>query len=414
MAGSAIGNFKPSVSELTPVLKYHDVAAVFNSGARQALHQDSDASAAWGPSPNDPFFLDSLITLHGDDHAKRRRLETKLFSRPARARLEYEIVLPALRRQLAHSLAGAVNGEADLTTFTRLVLARLTCAVLGTELMDDLETADRLRLLSEDIGGAAGAHLSTGDRKALMERGLAARKDFVCEFYEAARARADSVAAEQADDLISLLVSTPDSIPSEDVLLHEALLYLIASSSTTTSAIPHAVYELEHRFESHPDERDLLASFEFCRSVASETLRLYPPIPRMWRQMMEDITLPSGLQLHRGEFVNIDLLASARDEEVFGADADIFNPFRQIAKGVLPQAFTFGGGPHICIGRALSVGDVWSAQDESAPQGILTQLLHEFYSWGLTTDADRPPVRREATEKNQYASFPVRFLNPRL
>jgi benzoate 4-monooxygenase len=121
------------------------------------------------------------------------------------------------------------------------------------------------------------------------------------------------------------------------------------------------------------------------------------------------MTLPSGLELEQGEFVFLDLQASARDAEVFGADADEFNPLREVARGVWPFAFTFGGGAHMCLGRTLAIGDAGSAEDAAAPQGVLTQLVHELYRWGVRLDPDRAPTRREATAKDEYTTFPVRF-----
>jgi hypothetical protein len=85
---------------------------------------------------------------------------------------------------------------------------------------------------------------------------------------------------------------------------------------------------------------------------------------------------------------------------------------REVPKGTWPFAFTFGGGPHMCMGRTLAVGDAASSDDPADPQGVLTRLLHEVYAWGLTLDPDMPPRRVENTAKDDWATFPVRFTRP--
>ena len=192
-------------------------------------------------------------------------------------------------------------------------------------------------------------------------------------------------------------------------MFREAVLFLVASSTTTTNALPHAVRDLEYWLERHPEGRSDLASFTFCRRVACEALRLHPPIPALLRRMTAPITLPSGLALQAGEFVAIDLISSSQDPDVYGDDAVDFNPLREVPRGIWPFGFTFGGGRHMCIGRILTVGDPGADSDQTSPQGILTRLLHDLYAAGLTLDHECSPKHREGTQKNEYVSFPVRF-----
>jgi cytochrome P450 len=397
-----------AVDEMTQVTSYRDVGAILNSGdARQALHRSEETASEWGPGPSDAFIGDSVISLNGDAHFERRRLESALFTKAGRGRMELDIVLPLLRRQLAEHLEAAPSGEADLVTFTRLVLIRLSGAVVGLAPIEDYASADRLRILADGILSGVTAGWATADREEILRRALEARDAFASEFYDAARAAA--TLQSEAKDIISLLVTTPGSVRSEDVLFREAALFLIASSSTTTNALQHAVWDLEHWLADHPEARADLGSFPFCRRVANEALRLHPTIPGLMREMTAPVTLPSGLELEEGEFVFLDLLRSARDPEVFGPAADAFDPFRKVPKGVLPFAYTFGGGPHMCMGRTLAVGDAGSSDDPADPQGVLTRLLHEFYGWGLTLDTEQEPRRQANTAKDDWATFPVTF-----
>jgi cytochrome P450 len=398
-----------AIEEMTKVTSYRDVGAVFNNAdARQALHRSSDANEDIGPGPTDAFVGDSVISLHGDKHFNRRRLESKLFTKAARARMEFEIVLPAFRRAIAEQLADSPDGAVDLMAFTRLILVRLSGAVVGVPPIDDLRTAERLRQISEKILNAVAVDWSDDDKREETTRlGLEARDAFEREFYEPGRKCAH--ASGTSDNIMSLLVQTPGSVASEDVIFREAVLFLIASSNTTTNALSFAVRDLEGWLASNPEARAETSSFDFCRSVVTEALRLHPPVPGLWRQMLNDLTLPSGVELKTGDFVFLDLIASSRDPEVFGDDADEFNPRREVPKGSWPFAFTFGGGAHMCIGRTLAIGDAAPSDDASEPQGVLTRLLHEMYKAGLTLDPDKPPVSRQGTAKDEYVTFPVRF-----
>jgi cytochrome P450 len=393
---------------MTRVASYHDVAAVLHSpSARQALHRDSLLAAEIGPGPSDVFVGESVISLHGDEHFNRRRLESRLFTKTARARLELETVVPALQ-----SLLDSARGrEADLMVFSRLILVRASGAVVGLALVEDVETADRLRVLGENIVSAIGVAFVTENEQEIFRVGLESLDAFKQEFYYPARQRLTDAAGDDGG-LLALLVRNPASVASEAVMFREAVLYLVASSNTTTNALPHAISDVERWLADHPDRRHDMTSFAFCRRVANEALRLHPPVPRLLRRMIEPITLPGGLELDEGEFVALDLVSSSRDPEVFGDDANEFNPFRDVPPGIWRFGFTFGGGTHMCIGRTLVLGDAATTEREEEPQGLFPRLLHDLYKAGLELDEKRPPKRREGTVKDEYVSFPVRFSGP--
>lgn len=395
-----------SVAEMQHLTTYQDVAAVLRSPqARQALHRDSSLSGEIGEGPTDAFVGQSVISLHGQAHFSRRRLEARLFTRAERSRLELEIVLPALQ-DLLESTAG---GQANLMVFSRLILIRASAAVVGIAPVEDIATADRLRVLAEDIVNAVAIDWVTENQEAVRRAGIEARDAFKTSFYDPARAGLTPASAADVGGLISLLLRNASTVGSEDVMFREAVLFLIASSTTTTNALPHAVWELELWLAKHPEQRSRLSRLAFCRSVASEALRLHPPVPALLRQVTEDTVLPSGLSLRAGEFVALDLISSSRDPRIFGDDSSEFNPLRAIPEAALPFGFSFGGGAHMCLGRTLAVGNPGDDEDAQAPQGILTRLVYELYKAGMTLDDQSRPTFREATQKNEYVSFPVRF-----
>jgi cytochrome P450 len=92
-----------------------------------------------------------------------------------------------------------------------------------------------------------------------------------------------------------------------------------------------------------------------------KALRLFPPVPINQRTAEVDTTLPVGggtdgkapIFLPKGTIVGYNLWAMHRRKDIFGPDADSFNPRRwkdlRPGWGFLP----FNGGPRICLGRKI-------------------------------------------------------------
>lgn len=93
--------------------------------------------------------------------------------------------------------------------------------------------------------------------------------------------------------------------------------------------------------------------------VLLEVLRLYPALVLMTRTtgretQLGKLSLPAGVQ------VSLPTLLIHRDKELWGDDANEFNPER-FSEGVSKATkspisfFPFGGGPRICIGQNFAM-----------------------------------------------------------
>lgn len=89
--------------------------------------------------------------------------------------------------------------------------------------------------------------------------------------------------------------------------------------------------------------------------ILNETLRLYPPIGQMFRKTNKDVKL-GGLNIPAGTEFYIAVAAIHHDKDIWGADANEFNPSRfSEPRKQLASYFPFGLGPRICIGQNLAI-----------------------------------------------------------
>lgn len=116
--------------------------------------------------------------------------------------------------------------------------------------------------------------------------------------------------------------------------------------------------------------------------VLSETLRLHPPFFQLSRAVKED-TVFQGKTIPKGHIINISPGAAHRLPQLWGADADRFDPDRftpEAKKEHKPYAWIpFGGGMHQCGGRKFA----WNSLKVSLAW-LLRNYELEFVGAGAT------------------------------
>ncbi|KAA8543914.1 hypothetical protein F0562_021909 [Nyssa sinensis] len=109
----------------------------------------------------------------------------------------------------------------------------------------------------------------------------------------------------------------------------------------------------------HMPNANTLGKMKVLKMVIQEMLRLYPGVAFISREALQDVKL-GKFWIPKGVNIWIWLLALHRDPQLWGPDADKFNPER-FANGISgacksPQAYVpFGVGARICPGQSLAM-----------------------------------------------------------
>ncbi|XP_066314311.1 cytochrome P450 709B2-like [Miscanthus floridulus] len=105
---------------------------------------------------------------------------------------------------------------------------------------------------------------------------------------------------------------------------------------------------------------DMVTKLKLVNMVLLESLRLYSPVVLIRRGTGSDIQLGS-LRVPKGTMLSIPIALLHRDKDVWGHDADEFNPARfehGVSKGAgnTPNALlSFSQGPRACIGQNFAM-----------------------------------------------------------
>ncbi|XP_057969772.1 cytokinin hydroxylase-like isoform X2 [Malania oleifera] len=128
---------------------------------------------------------------------------------------------------------------------------------------------------------------------------------------------------------------------------------------------------------------DHLPKLALLNMVINESLRLYPPATLLPRMAFEDIKL-GDLCIPKGLSIWIPVLALHHSEELWGKDANEFNPDRFATKSFAPgrHFIPFAAGPRNCIGQSFAIMEA---------KIILAMLISRF-SFTISENYRHAPV----------------------
>ncbi len=179
---------------------------------------------------------------------------------------------------------------------------------------------------------------------------------------------------EDRGDLLSALLHASDedgAAMSDQQLRDECITLFLAGHETTSIVLANTLYLLSEHPEIearvHQEAADLLADrratsddydrLEYTGRVIKESMRLYPPVYAIGRQLLEDFEL-GGYTFTKGDTLLFVQWVTHRSAQCF-PDPLRFDPDRWLperAKSIHKYAyFPFGGGPRICIGNHFAM-----------------------------------------------------------
>lgn len=360
----------------------------------------------------------ALITLHGDEHRRRRRVENRLFRRGTFRYWELTLVPGTIEASYAPALAA---GRTDLVHLGRRTIMYLTALVAGIDPPQDADRADRLEDLARVFSAGATAVHSTREPAELAAEVRAAMQSFEVEFLAPSRERRARLLAEHAAgqlaendlprDVLTALLSNRDDLAMTDAeIRREVAFYLQAGSHSTANLLTHAAHQIFQRREDAAFTARL-RDRRFLQRCVLETLRLNPASPVAWRRAQADISLRGGTQIPAGALVELDLRSANTDPQVWGQDGAGFDPDRELPDGIPPWGHSFGGGMHACIGMELD-GGVHGVGEEDAHEpvfGTVTLMIDALLAHGARPDPADPPRQDADSSRNNFAAYPVVF-----
>ena len=402
------------MGERVRVSSFDDVKEAFRQrDLRQALYDDGEA-----------LMKHVIVNLHADEHRTRRRVENRLFRRDVFHLYEHELIPAAVNELLEPHLS---EGWVELQALTRRTMLHVGLLVAGIDRpTGSEEESTRLAALLVRLSRASVVAQSTMPKQEIIDDGQVAlaelRDDFITPAADrrrellAAFERGGLPEAELPRDVLTTLLRYQGELDlTWDQIVKEVAYFPWVSSHSTANALAHTMEELFGWLEQHPEDRVPAAEDSvFLQQCVHETIRLHPASPEAWRHCLADITLRSGLRLPAGSFVVLDLMAANRDTSVFGPDAALFNPRREIPSGVPAWGHSFGGGVHACIGQELAGGLSYTEGIDGRTHlfGTIVVMVRTLLRHGAVPDPDRAPTPDLASGRPHFATFPVRFTHP--
>lgn len=167
------------------------------------------------------------------------------------------------------------------------------------------------------------------------------------------------------------------------------MLNILAGGDTTAATLRAAVYHLcknPHAYSKLTSELGAaelaipaqwkdIQPLPYLDAVIRETIRTNPGIAMNFEREVPEggFTLPDGRYLPAGTKAGINPAVTGRDSDIFGQDADAFNPDRWLKSAQEDQSeyeervrrmrevadFSFGAGHRICMGRNLALVEMY-------------------------------------------------------
>lgn len=382
-----------------PMLVGNVVVATSPQSAKDLLTADSSSFDIFGPDALAIIFRPrSLVMLSGEPHARERKLLMPAFNR-SQAVATYAATMQETALQYASEVD---NGKTFVMQklAQRIMLRVVVRDVFGvTEPAEQAEFELRIRDMFEKSSpalmffpalrrrfGGIGPYAAWQRADARLTRLI---RDLI--------ARRRAMPPGSKVDVLTMLLSArydDGSVPSDEVIHDELMALFLAGHAATATTIAWVFYWLHKYPEMLAKVREELATLPpdvapdsytklpYLDAVCNETLRIYPPVSDLYRQLRVPLrvgtyTLPAGT----GVAVFTAIIHGR--EDLFPEPLR-FRPERFLERSFTPFEFLpYGAGPRRCIGAVFA---------NQALKIVVASILRRW-EFSLETK-DEPAVRQ--------------------
>ncbi|KAJ6257452.1 Cytochrome P450 monooxygenase [Drechslerella dactyloides] len=198
------------------------------------------------------------------------------------------------------------------------------------------------------------------DKEFLSEHG---RRDFLSRFLAARQTYPDVV-----DDFRVIAYTTTNIVAGSDstaITLRAIFYHLLRNPETMKTLLKELDAALQlgniSRRVTWPESQTL----PYLDAVVKEALRIHPAVGLPLERIVTKPVVIEGCEIPIGTTVGVNAWVMHQDKTVFGDDADIWRPERWInasdeQKKLMNRGlFAFGGGTRLCIGRNISLLEIY-------------------------------------------------------
>jgi cytochrome P450 len=279
----------------------------------------------------------TILALDGDDHLRLRKLVNRAFT-PRAIDLHRADMRTTLDRLLA-PLRGAGHCE-FMAAVAEHYPIEVMCHLLGVPDADHEDFAAWNRSITWALSFQLGEHLSE------VEWGMAMMFDYVTQLMADRR-------HEPRDDMVTALVQAREANDrlSDDEVRSMIASLLFAGYDTTRNQLGLAMW----LFAEHPGQWELLSEDPtLAPQAVEEVMRFQGAVAVAPRMVAEDFEL-DGYRFTAGTMLVLSTAGANHDPSAYERPRDF-----DIAAEREPH-FTFGGGPHYCLGASLARAEMQEA-----------------------------------------------------
>jgi cytochrome P450 len=317
-----------------------------------------------------PWVGKSVLYVEGKEHHERRHQLQPAFHH--RMLETYLSIMQTKAEQFTQTWAqrGSLEAKSDLSALTLAIVSK---ALFGE---DDIQhITDTVKASVRTMAHIAESEARIGSlpdwlpiqQKREKKQAIRVLDSVVREMIEKQRPMAETT---------SFLASLLNAGLSDQQIRDDAITLFAAGQETTAAMLSWVFYELAQRpeleaklraeaqqiLDKGPLTYQRMSEFVEIDRVIKETLRMYPPVWLILRQVKTEVEV-GGYRLAPGSFVLIDPFALHHNPRYFD-DPETFNPDRwkdNFERGLPRGAYIpFNIGPHVCLGQqfALMAGKV--------------------------------------------------------